>query len=172
MAKAVAARIYGDDYQARFFWLQACRLFEDRSKVTEVEIEAENVKSVDDVVVHYAGMFDNGDPLSSDFYQVKFHVTANGAFTWQGMKDPAFINATSVSLLERIRNAQIKYAPDGKGCRFYVYSPWTTHPDDPFSKLVSNTDGHIRWEVLVEGGDKSKMGKVRAAWKGQGQPPK
>ena len=165
MAKAVAARTFGDDYQARFFWLQACRLFEDRSKVTEVEIEAENVKSLDDVVVHYTGMLDCGDAIFGDYYQVKFHVTANGAFTWQGMMNPAFINATSVSLLQRMRNAQTQYAPDGKGNRFYVYSPWTVHPDDALSKLVSNTDGRIRWEAVAEGGERSEMGKVRAAWR-------
>lgn len=166
MAKAVAARIYGDDYQARYFWLQACRLFEDRSKVIEVEIEADNVKSLDDVVVHYyEGMFDCGDAVSTDYYQVKFHVSCNGAFTCEGMMDPSFINATSVSLLERIRNAHIKYAPDGKGSRFYVYSPWTAHPDDPMASLVSNTDGRIRWHILAEGGNKSEMGKVRAAWR-------
>ena len=166
MAKAIAARTYGDDYQARFFWLQACRLFEERTKVTEVEIEAENVKSLDDVVVHYSGgMLDCGDAVSGDYYQVKFHVSAAGAITWKGMMDPAFINATSVSLLERIRNAHIKYAPDGKGCRFYVYSPWVPHPDDPLAGLVSNTDGRIRWEVLAEGGERSKMGRVRTTWR-------
>ena len=43
MAKAVAARMHGDDYQARVFWLNVCRLFEDRSKVAAVEIEADYV---------------------------------------------------------------------------------------------------------------------------------
>jgi hypothetical protein len=166
MAKAVAARIYGDDYQARFFWLQACRLFQDRSKVAAVEIEAANVKSLDDVVIHYCdGMLECGNALSGDYYQVKFHVSADGAFTWQGMMDPAFINATSVSLLERIRNAHLQYGPDGKGCRFYIYSPWAPHPSDPIASLVSCTDGHIRWEVLAEGGPRSEMGTVRVGWR-------
>ena len=165
MARAVAARIFGDDYHARFFWLQACRLFDDRTKVVRVQIEAENVKSLDDVAVHYSGMHDFGVPLTSDFFQVKFHVAANGAFTWQGMMDPAFINAKSVSLLQRIRNAQIVHAPKGAGCRFYVYSPWCIHPDDVLAELVSLTDGHLRWEVLAEGGARSKFGKIRAEWR-------
>lgn len=165
MAKAVAARTLGDDYQARLFWLQVCRLFEDRPKVTEVEIEAENVKSFDDVVVHYSGLLVCDEVISCDYYQVKFHMTANGAFTWEGMMDPSFINAVSVSLIERLRNVQVRYAPNGKGCCFYVYSPWATHPDDVLSKLVSKTDGHIRWDVLCEGSERSAMGKVRMAWR-------
>lgn len=165
MAKAVAARTFGDDYQARVFWLHACRMFEDRSKVIAVEIEAENIKSLDDVAVYYSGMFEAEDPINADYYQVKFHVASNGAFTWHGMMDPSFINATSVSLLQRIRNAQVQYAPTGRGARFYVYSPWAVHPDDPLARLVSMTDGHIRWEVLAEGGPKSGMGKIREAWR-------
>ena len=164
MAKAVAARTFGDDYQALFFWLQACRLFDDRPKVIKVEIEPDNIKSLDDVAVHYSGMYEYCNPVASDFFQVKFHVAANGAFTWQGMMDPAFINAKSVSLLQRVRNAQIAFAPSGSGCRFYVYSPWSIHPDDALGELISHTDGHLRWEVLAEGGARSKFGKIRAEW--------
>lgn len=165
MARAVAARMQGDDYQGRFFWLQACRLFDDRTKVTKVEIESSNVKSLDDVVVHYSGMFDFDEPVSADYYQVKFHVTANGAFTWEGMMDPRFINASSVSLLQRIHDAQQKFAPKGCGCRFTIFSPWTVHPGDAMAKIQDQTDGHLRWPVLSEGGPKSKMGKIRIAWR-------
>lgn len=164
MAKAVAARTFGDDYQTRVFWLQACRMFEDRSKVVAVEIEAANIKSLDDVVVYYSGMFEGEDSINADYYQVKFHMASNGAFTWRGMMDPAFINATSVSLLQRIRNAQVQYAPTGTGARFYVYSPWAVHPDDLLAELISMTDGHILWDVLAKGGQKSSMGKIRRAW--------
>lgn len=166
MANAVAARMYGDDYQARVFWLQACRLFDDRTKVTAVEIEAANIKSLDDVVVHYSGMTDtDGDVIANDYYQVKFHMALNGAITWKEMIDPAFINASSVSLLQRIKNAQEQFAPDGRGCRFYIYSPWGIHPDDSLAKVLSNVDGRIRWETLAEGGERSEMGKLRVAWR-------
>ena len=165
MARSVAALTYGTDYQYRFFWIQACRLFDDRPKAVAVEIETDNIKSLDDVAVHYKGMFDGRDPISSDYYQVKFHVTANGAFTFESMIDPLFISATSVSLLKRIHNAQLKLAPDGHGCRFYIYSPWSPHPDDALSELVSLTDGHIRWENLAEGGERSAMGRIRSAWR-------
>ncbi len=166
MKKAVAARTIGDDYQALFFWLQACRLFEADTKVTQVEIEADNVRSFDDVVVRYSdGILENGTPVASECYQVKFHVTKNGAFTWAGMMDPAFINAESVSLLKRLRTAQLEYAPGGTGALFIMYSPWVIDPHDPLSRLISNTDGSIRWEYLAKGGPRSEMGKIRAAWR-------
>ncbi|MBG1259733.1 hypothetical protein [Nostoc commune] len=62
---AIAARIQGDDYQARWFWFQICRLFSERTKVVRVGYEANNIKSFDDVVVYYQGMEDyEGNPLS------------------------------------------------------------------------------------------------------------
>ncbi len=165
MASAVAARIQGDDYQGRVFWIQACRLFDERTKVTKVEIESTNIKSLDDVVVHYEGVFDTDQPIAADYYQVKFHVTAGGAFTWEAMMDPGFINAASVSLLQRLRNAQQAFAPDGWGCRFFVYSPWSVHPDDAMADFLAKTDGRIVWRNLSEGGERSRMGTVRAAWR-------
>lgn len=91
MAKAIAARTQGDDYQARWFWYEACRLFLEHTHVERVVYEDENIKSLDDVAVYYCdGMIDEyGHPLQADYYQVKFHVTAAGAFTWQSMMDPA-----------------------------------------------------------------------------------
>src|SRR2546427_6740586 len=36
MANAVSARLQGDDYQARYFWIEACRLFMADSSVSRV----------------------------------------------------------------------------------------------------------------------------------------
>lgn len=167
MAKAIVARIQGDDYQARWFWHEVCRLFLDQTRVERVVYEDENIKSLDDVVVYYRdGMIDEyGQSLRADYYQVKFHVTAAGGFTWQGMMDPAFINATSVSLLERLRNAQQQHAPEGIGCRFILFSPWLPDPKDPLAELVSLTDGHIEWSKLAVGGSRSITGVIRTAWR-------
>jgi hypothetical protein len=165
MAKAVAARLQGDDYQIRFFWMQVCRLFEDRTKVVSVELESDDVKSLDDVVVRYKDYSEMGEPIDADFYQVKFHVTANGAFTWRLMMEPSFVNANSVSILQRLLNAQRKHAPKGCGCRFNIFSPWTVHPDDELASFHSLSEGKLRWDVLSQGGARSRMGKVREQWK-------
>jgi hypothetical protein len=166
MAQAIIARTQGDEYQARWFWMNVCRMFDDRSKVIRVTYEQENVKSFDDLGVFYKeGMQDeDGNPLTADYTQVKFHVTAAGAITWQGMTDPAFINASSISLLQRLKNAQQRYTTQGLGSRFYLYTPWSVHPDDLLASIWSQSDGRILWSKLAEGGPRSKMGKVRSAW--------
>lgn len=166
MARAIAARTQGDDYQARWFWLQVCRLFGDRTNVIRVVYEADNVKSFDDVVVHFEGMMDEeGHPLFAEYYQVKFHITSGGALTWKSMMNPAFINAQSVSLLQRLKIAQEKHAPTGTEAHFILYSPWDIHPDDALAQVHSNNDGRLNWHKLSQGGDGSKFGKLRTAWR-------
>lgn len=166
MARAIAARTQGDDYQARWFWLQVCRLFGDRTKAIRVIYEANNVKSFDDVVVHFDGMVDEeGYPLHAEYYQVKFHVTSAGSLTSESLMDPAFINAQSVSLLQRLKNAQEKYAPTGTESHFILYSPWDIHPDDSLAKVHSTSDGRLDWYRLSQGGDRSEFGKLRTAWR-------
>lgn len=165
MAKAVAARLQGDDYQIRFFWLQVCRLFDERTKVVSVELECDEVKSFDDVVVRYKNYSEMGESIDADFYQVKFHVTANGAFTWQSMMDPAFVNAHAVSILQRLLNAHRKHILASSNYRFNIYSPWPIHPDDELASIYSLSDGKLRWDKLSQGGAMSGMGKVREQWK-------
>jgi hypothetical protein len=158
----------GEDYQARFFWLQACRLFEPHSRVSRVGYELEDVKAFDDVATFYSTPIpdERGGLVQADYYQVKFHVDHSGAFTWQAMMDPRFIGASSVSLLQRLRLAQRKFAPNGKGCRFHIVAPWPVHPDDEMASLVSNQGGEIRLHVLFDGtSERSSMGKARTAWR-------
>ncbi len=168
MANAVVPRMQGDDYQARFFWLQACRLFEDNSKVIRVGYELDTVKFFDDVGVFYDPFIpdERGDEIRADYYQIKFHVNQAGAFTCKDLMDPAFIGATSTSLLQRLRMTQEMFPPDGKGCRFHIVAPWPVHPDDPLAQLISNYGGELRQHILFDdSGPRSIMGEIRAAWR-------
>jgi len=168
MSNAVIPRMQGDDYQARFFWLQACRLFEEHSKVVRVGYELDTIKSFDDVVVFYAVPIpdERGDLIQTEYYQVKFHVSLAGAFTWEALMNPEFIGASSVSLLQRLHKAQQTVAPIGQTSRFHILAPWTVHPDDALASLVSNQGGEIRLRVLFDGtGPRSATGKIRSAWK-------
>ncbi len=168
MAKAVIPRMQGDDYQARFFWLQACRLFQPYTKVCHVGYELDRIKSFDDVVVKYSEplCFERGDLVEADYFQVKFHVSQAGAFTCAAFIDPKFINAKSVSLLQRLHAAQNAFAPKGTGCRLIIVSPWIVHPDDPLATLVSNNGGEFHLDRLFDRtGDRSEMGRVRKMWR-------
>jgi hypothetical protein len=156
----------GDDYQARWFWRNVCRLFDPNTKVIKVCYEANNVKSFDDIVVHYGpGMKDeSGNDLLKDFYQVKFHVTSAGAFSGETMMDPAFINATTFSILQRLRDAQPLHAPRGTGARFIIHSPWIVDPNDVLAQIHSQTDGELLLEKLFTSTPNSKLGKLRNSW--------
>ncbi len=166
MTTAVVARQQGDDYQARIFWLEACRMFSRYSKVARVAYEFKAIKSFDDVAVIYSTPIpdERGGTVSSDFYQSKYHVDLKGNLTWDDMIDPAAIGATSVSLLERLRDAVTDHA--GTGARFNLISAWPIHPDNDLAELVSRRNGELRLEKLFDGTtDASAKGKIRKAWR-------
>jgi hypothetical protein len=167
MAKQIIARQQGDDYQARWFWLQACALLDDFPKVERVVHEDDALKSFDDVAVYYRSGYTNnrGMPLNADFYQVKFHVTSNGAMTGESFCDPTFIGATKVSLLQRMKNAYDLCRNTGIHHRLFLYTPWVIHPDATLATVHSLRDGSIRWDALATGGDRSKCGKLRKLWR-------
>lgn len=168
MANSVTAIYQGQDYQARLFWREACRLFWPHSKVLRVGHEIDGVKAFDDVSAKYSEPLcdERGDYYQADYYQVKFHVDHAGAFTCENLMDPAFIGATSFSLLQRLRSVQTQLAPDGTGARFHIVAPWPIHPEDQLASLVSNQGGELRLNVLFEGGTRSRMGKLRSVWCG------
>jgi len=158
--KAIDARIQGDDYQARVFWLHACRLFEQHSKVSRVGYDVDDVKYFDDVVVHYHAPLPDGvgGSIQADYYQVKYHVDHSGEFTWQALMDPRFIGA-STSVLQRLADLAGSH-PSAGHCRFYLVSPWRINPQDGLAKLVSTNDGEMRMDLLLG----KTMGKIRKAW--------
>ena len=162
MARAVIARTEGDDYQARFFWLQICRLFQPHTKVATVGYEVAEVKSFDDVVVSYCppSNDDRGGVIATDYFQVKFHVSQNEEIQFDSLMNPEFIGATKFSFLQRLRDAYINTQATG-GCRFTLVTPWALDRDDPLSRLVNNNAGQLHLNRLFEPGARSKMGALR-----------
>ena len=100
MARAVSARIQGDDYQLRYFWLQVCRLFQTHTKVATVGYEVADARAFDDVVVSYNPPVNNdrGGVITTDYFQLKFHVSQDDAIRFDSLMDPQFIGATRDSL--------------------------------------------------------------------------
>jgi hypothetical protein len=164
MAQSVAALYHGWEYQARLFWIHASRMFQDRPKVQRVGFENDEIRSFDDITVHYEGLVESGEPVNADFYQVKFHMTG-GAIRNEDFADPAFINAKSHSLLHRLRDAKMKLGAKSVA-RFRLYTPWRIHPDDPLIEAFSNVDNSFRWDVLSAGKTpNSKFGAIRKLWR-------
>lgn len=165
MAKSITAINLGFDYQAVWFNIQLCRLFELDTTVQRVGYELNGPKAFDDVAVFYkpnTQRDEKGQQLWADFYQVKFHIRASGAISWDHLMDPEYINASSKSLLQRLRDAQSEYAPDGSGSRFILFTPDGILPNTELADVYSNRDGSIVWENLAEGGDRSRMGQIRS----------
>jgi len=168
VSKAVIARMQGDEYQALYFWYKACGLFHPHSKIKSISYEYDVAKSFDDVVIEYnqpiADEYDG--MIDMDFYQIKFHVTNNGEMTYSSLTDPSFINATSVSFLQRLKDSVLSMTAQGKRCRFYLVTPWGISASDQLAELVSNVGGELRLDKLMDGTtDRSRMGKVRKLWR-------
>ncbi|HEU5406391.1 MAG TPA: SAVED domain-containing protein, partial [Nitrospira sp.] len=163
MVHAVGARTQGDDYQARVFWLNACRLLMPNSKVVRVVYENPDTLYFDDVAVYYDCdvAIERGEYCKSDHFQVKFHVDHSGRFTYQSLTDPAFIGAKKMSLLQRVHDF---IGSHSDSCRLYIVAPWGIEDGDPLNKLVSCTGGEIRLRQLFS--DDAAMRKVKEHWAG------
>lgn len=167
MARSIAARRHGDDFQARLFWLRAALLLDPHSNVTKVAYET-GPKSFDDILVEYdlktAPQDHEGRPILRRHIQSKWHTTA-GVFGHADLIDPAFINAERYSLLQRAHLAQADHAPDGTGCRFELVTNWRIKADDPLLELVRKESDALDLARLFEGKtDRGRMGKVRKLW--------
>lgn len=164
MARAVAARIYGDDYQAIVFWRAASKMLLKEDSIEAVEIESNDVKSLDDVVVHHAAGWcdDSGRPVLTEYFQVKFHVDYRGSLSAEALIDPAFINASKVSFLQRAQSAWRKFGREG--IRIVLYNTWCIDATDGLGDLVNGVDGRIQTEKWRGVTDRTKLGKIRAKW--------
>jgi len=162
-------RILGDDYQACFFWLQACRLFFPHSHVVRVSCEAGAPQGFDDVVAFYDPPLvdpDTFNPVYADYHQIKFHTDYSGAVSWQLLMDPAFINAKSRSFLQRLRDAHRRLCRNGRSVRFHLVTNWAVHPDDDLATLISGTTGAVYLNKLFgESGKRTGMRAIRDAWR-------
>jgi hypothetical protein len=134
MVHAIGARTQGDDYQARVFWLNACRLLMPNSNVVRVVYENPETQFFDDVGVYYGCecAIERGEYCKSDHYQVKFHVDHSGRFSYESFIDPAFLGVKKKSLLQRVH----QFVESQKDvCRLYIVAPWGIQDGDP---LVDN----------------------------------
>jgi len=167
MATSIVARIEGDDYQARFFWYQVCRLFQPYTHVMSVRYEWDEVKGFDDVVVVYDPPIcdDCGGVVNADYYQLKFHVSQDGVVSTSALTDPSFINSESTSFLQKLKNGFLYMKQQDIQSRFYLVTPWYIEKTDPLARLVNNDAGQFRLDRLFDGrGPKSEMGKIRTSW--------
>ncbi|MBL7706759.1 MAG: SAVED domain-containing protein [Taibaiella sp.] len=166
MANAVIARQTGDEFQANFFWVQACGLNIPGTGISSVSWEQGGTFGFDDVVVKYTPEKPDkdGTTYAQEFYQVKYHVDEAKGFTYEALMSPEFIGNKTESILQRLHK-NYKSNPDTyQNNRYCILNTWNYASDDPLRELIHN-GGYIRLEKLFRDGAKSKFGKVREAWK-------
>ena len=163
MAKKIAARRNGDEYQARVFWLKLLEL-RTSDYVKSVTLESDRVSFVDDVVVSYRepikDQVTGKREVVCDFFQCKYHMTQHGAFTHENLIDPKFINNQN-SMLKRLYDAYVELSeelhPDAY--RLYIFSNWHWANHDALAK-------HLHEETIrptfYENGPGSAVGRVRS----------
>lgn len=164
MTKAIAARQAGDRFQACWFWHHAIRLISGSECMEKVGFEVDQFKAFDDVAVFYKKPVPDrsGGYVLADFFQTKFHVRGNNCITLEALMNPEFVNATSVSILQRLKNAVFKSSETQIPALFHLVSFWAIDPNDVLYKMVENEHGKIRLEILFDGtGNRSQMGKIR-----------
>jgi len=152
----------GFDTQGMWFWLKAADLYLNEN-VESVGYEVDEARGFDDVAVYYR----DPDPVGvqKEFYQIKFRIVAGDPFTCDALTDPAFINASKISLFQRLRDVQREHAPAGTEARFIIAIPTSIDPRDKLAELVEKTDGRLLLDKLMKGGRRSGMGGVRECWK-------
>ena len=154
---AVAARMRGDDFQGRIFWIEAMRMFDRRPRVERVGIEVSDYKYFDDVVVLYGE--GHGRDHDLECHQAKFHVRNNDALTWEAMMSPGWLGVAGLSLMQRVLEA---YRQHGGRANLYFTTPWTVDINDALSKLLMGSSERLDVNVLFEGGPASAQGRSRA----------
>jgi len=168
MTKAVAVRREGDSFQARIFWQKAANLLDPAGPIIRVGFES-GPKGFDDVWVEYAtdrGPLDqDGCPIVREHIQCKWHVSVNN-YGYADLVNPDWINATSTSLLQRARNAQVANAPKGVGVRFKLLTNWHIAQADPLCSLIYQRSKTLRLDDLFgTKTDASSTGQIRKLWR-------
>lgn len=163
MTQAIATRRNGDEFQARWFWKKAARLLDDEGNISRVTFES-GPRGFDDIAIEYKSLKDHyGLPLHREHIQCKWHV-APGVYGYEELVDPAFINASANSFLQRALAAQKSHAPDGEGARFKLVTNWRVNHQNPLNTLVHNRTQSLRLDRLFDGGKASATGKIRQLW--------
>lgn len=164
MASSVRSVFFGEDYQHRHFWIQACRLFIETPVVQRVSLEKPIIKAFDDVVTSYAvpRRDAHGRLLEADHFQLKFHVDFRRNFGGLDLIEPRFVNAKRHSILQRAADAS---AGGEIPARLSLVTSYRIAEDDALRHLVSGNNGEMVTDRLFEDGPRSEMGTLREAWR-------
>ncbi len=166
MASASSARQIGDEAQQYLFWLSGARMLL-RGEITEVGYETGHFKAFDDVAARFSNPRSDGFGgfFDEQHFQAKFSVTREKSITGEALAYPEFINATAVSLIERLRDAVNQAEAESRRCCFTLWSPWPAESGSLLAKMIDTSQGALRLEPLFAGKTAgSSGGRLRKCW--------
>lgn len=159
---AIRARMMGDDFQSRLFWLYGSMLFLPERYVSRVQVESIEGGALDDLVVDYSTTLeDGGHTYSREYIQCKFHVGDAKTYSSTALCDPSFFS-TKDSFLVRAYKAYCQFTDEGRSFLLVLASNGDWDSQD---KLKSETaeSGALR-EKFFTNGAQSNLGRIRTAW--------
>lgn len=167
MSSSVNAILDGFDYQALWFWFYVVDMLSHEAEVDQVGFEVDEYAAFDDVAIRYRKpVIDGaGGTVAGKFYSIKLSVSYAKEIDAGVLDDPGLINASSRSLLQRLRDAVDKMRRNGQEHVFVLAAPWGLKSGDPIRELVNTSNGSVRVDRLFDGtGPKGQMGALRKRW--------
>ncbi|PQO37829.1 SAVED domain-containing protein [Bremerella cremea] len=161
-----SARQLGDEVHQYLFWLYGCRMLA-KGEIRQVGFETGEFNAFDDISVLYSQPRPDGvgGLHQEEHIQVKFSVAGGKILTGESLADPKLVNATTFSLLQRLRDATEKAEKEGRSCIFQLWCPWPVEQGSLLDELIDKSTGALRLELLFEGKTpQSKSGKLRKVW--------
>lgn len=167
MTQAVSVRRDGDTYQARNFWLVAAAMLDEQGAIARVGFES-GTKGFDDVWVLYdrdrCPQDARGNPIHVERHQCKWHARM-GDYTHADLTRPEFINAASVSFLQRAHQGYIADLAIGLRPRLRLVTNHRPSRDDVLHGLIHTRTNSLRVDELYEGKTpRSAVGAARKCW--------
>lgn len=164
MGEAVIPRKKGDTFQAMFFWLQACKIFDPTSGVYKIGYEIDSHDGFDDVAIYYKpALFMEGIEIEADYFQTKYHGDHRNAFTAKSLIDPSFIGTKKKTILGRLKEIYNCDRENYSKSRYHFISTWLLDSNDDLKDLVKENGG-INVKKLFNENANSKLKKIRNEW--------
>lgn len=159
----IAARIDGDDFQGRLFWIKAAELYTDPPRVARIAYEYDQAVGVDDLVLFYhpPGVHEGPEQYDVDAMQAKFHVDHKGAYSSAFLLEVP--SGSKRSLLQKMHAGYRSLRGAGHQCRLILVSNWGWDDADNLAKSI-RADGKLP-EAFFSDGPRAEFGKIREDWR-------
>jgi SMODS-associated and fused to various effectors sensor domain len=167
VTQAVAVRRDGDAYQARMFWMLAAPMLASDGALLRVGFES-GTKGFDDAWAEYdpkrAPLDAFGKPIVVERLQCKWHARP-GEYTHKDLTQPEFINATSVSFLQRAHQALAVDRARAIQPTLRLVTNYRPSPNDVLASLIHTRHYSLRTAELYAGKSaRSATGAMRTHW--------